>query len=393
MARRRSKEADAALGLGCLIIIVGGFVLSALVAVLGAIASLFLTPIPYVLLAMVAAGYVIHRVREERLKKLYFDAVAAIERLPGSNAASVDRLWASRSTEADLLVLQAALLAQSARNDDALRYLHAAGSKAQRIGALSGGAALWFPGLLEPLWFGGTPATSANLHLAYGQLQALAGRTHEAVQTLAPRLHEPHFAAALGALADAYARAGRLDRAAAVLQQWLYRVADPSIQRDLRYRVAVYLDEAGSSEAAGSELRRVLVSGDYADARQRLQRIDGQRAASRERALVAQDEAAFNDAVARVRDARGPKSRERALEAGLARLQQPHMRELLLLEASRLEVEAVLERVAGLKTKKAKERNLREALDRLLSDDVPDELQREEIAMLQQALGALEAGQ
>lgn len=66
------------------------------------------------------------------------------------------------------------------------------------------------------------------------------------------------------------------------------------------------------------------------------------------------------------------------------------MRDQLLLQASRIEVAAALEKAEGLKTPAAKVRTLSEALDALRSDSVPDHLQLDLIRSLEEAIAKIE---
>ena len=79
------------------------------------------------------------------------------------------------------------------------------------------------------------------------------------------------------------------------------------------------------------------------------------------------------------------------MKEALPKLRDDNLRQQLLLESSRIEVEAVLEKIDSLKTDGAKRRNLVAALDAIRADPVPDELQAAEIAMLEDALRELDA--
>jgi hypothetical protein len=79
-----------------------------------------------------------------------------------------------------------------------------------------------------------------------------------------------------------------------------------------------------------------------------------------------------------------------ALEKALKDIGDGQLRQRLLLEASRVEVAAVLDKVDGLKTPAAKRRNLLAALEELQKDSVPDELQVQQITWLKDALAELE---
>lgn len=97
--------------------------------------------------------------------------------------------------------------------------------------------------------------------------------------------------------------------------------------------------------------------------------------------------------VAKVEAQRGPAGRRAVLAEALCSTGDEASRQRLLLEASRIEVGAVLDKVDGLKTPAAKKRHLKAALDALKSDDVPDELQSQQVSWLEQALEQLEQPQ
>lgn len=93
---------------------------------------------------------------------------------------------------------------------------------------------------------------------------------------------------------------------------------------------------------------------------------------------------------AKLRAASGPATRRTILARALEGISE-NDRKALLLEASRIEVEAVMAKVRGLKTVAAKRRNLEAALLALKQDEVDDELQAQQISWLQRALVELEA--
>lgn len=92
----------------------------------------------------------------------------------------------------------------------------------------------------------------------------------------------------------------------------------------------------------------------------------------------------------RLEAAKGPAARRNALTAALAELPQGPERHQLMLEASRIEVEAVLTKVDSLKTPSAKRRHLEAAIAKLKADELPDELQGEELRWLEAALAELD---
>jgi hypothetical protein len=102
------------------------------------------------------------------------------------------------------------------------------------------------------------------------------------------------------------------------------------------------------------------------------------------------DEQLFRRAIEQLERLKGPAARRNALDGALRGLQQQHMRERLLLEASRIEVNAVLDKVDGLKTVDAKRRNLLTAIEQLENDPVPDHLQAQQLGWLRDALRNLD---
>lgn len=100
---------------------------------------------------------------------------------------------------------------------------------------------------------------------------------------------------------------------------------------------------------------------------------------------------AFAEAVDAIARAKGPATRRNALAKGLERLTDPTQRANLMLEASRIEVAAVLDKVDELKTPGAKRRRLEEALQNLRNDGIPDDLQRQQIEWLEAELKKLYA--
>jgi hypothetical protein len=98
------------------------------------------------------------------------------------------------------------------------------------------------------------------------------------------------------------------------------------------------------------------------------------------------DGQAFLQWVAKIESQRGPAARRAALDAGLRSLRTEEARDRLRLEASKIEVQAALDKVDGLKTPAAKLRTLQAALDAIRSDDVPDALQGEQIGWLEAAI-------
>jgi hypothetical protein len=103
------------------------------------------------------------------------------------------------------------------------------------------------------------------------------------------------------------------------------------------------------------------------------------------------DEQVFLEAVEKLERQKGSASRRAYLESMTAKLSSRTMREKLAIEASRIEVQAVLDKVDTLKTASAKRRHLTAALESLRADDIPDALQAREIEWLEQALASIDS--
>jgi len=132
-----------------------------------------------------------------------------------------------------------------------------------------------------------------------------------------------------------------------------------------------------------------------AQERERLRAAEAEKKAlEHERARIAAEVAHDNDvyekAIARMDTAKGPAGRKGALEAGLRSLRQEHMRERLMLDASRIEVSAALTKAEGLKSSAAKLKTLSEALEAVRNDAIPDHLQLDLIRSLEAAIAQIE---
>ncbi|MGI5865821.1 MAG: HIRAN domain-containing protein [Myxococcales bacterium] len=100
---------------------------------------------------------------------------------------------------------------------------------------------------------------------------------------------------------------------------------------------------------------------------------------------------ALKDLLRDLREATTPRARRKVLEKAAKAGLRDDSREALLLEASKLEVEAALEKAASLKTPQAKRRVLETALAEIKADEVDDEHQAQQIAWLEQALAELDS--
>jgi hypothetical protein len=94
--------------------------------------------------------------------------------------------------------------------------------------------------------------------------------------------------------------------------------------------------------------------------------------------------------LAKLESAKGPATRRNILRAALPSLSSDAARQHLLLEASRIEVDAVLGKVDTLKTTSSKRRALTTAIEEIKSDAIADELQRTQLRLLGEALAELE---
>ncbi|WP_437975482.1 hypothetical protein WMF11_47275 [Sorangium sp. So ce295] len=198
--------------------------------------------------------------------------------------------------------------------------------------------------------------------------------------------------------AEKLGAAGQHDLAAGGFRHALKLPMDEETARAVGYKLAIALEDACKPMQADQEYEAL---GEYEDAPARREAIRAREQARREailaeeeerrqRALRAQEKETLDEALAKLEAAKGPAGRRSAVRFGLERLTLQDLREQLLLEASQIEVDAVLEKVDGLKTAAAKRRHLLAALDAVRSDEVPDELQAQQIRWIEEALAALE---
>ncbi|WP_437603008.1 hypothetical protein WMF28_15400 [Sorangium sp. So ce590] len=410
-------------------------VLAVLAALTGVVALILFAlvmvlriPAVWILLGVGGVGYAIYRVarrfRRERLEVLFLDTVAARH---ASDPRAVELLGALEHRgrhEADAWLLVAADAASRARYQDALAALERAAARVHGIGRLSSGIALAFPGLPAPLSFRPEGGGAGSVEVALAQMHVLAGAPREALGALKLSIADPAYPLGVCALADAHVALGEIDQATMALKQ----AADapncaPELSRSLRYKLARLLEDHESRSAAVREYKALLAQGGQEDAAERLRalraeikqeqrreeearrieeearrieqarRIEEARVeeeARRQRALRAEEQATLEQALAKLEAARGPAGRRSAVRAGLDRLTLQELRDQLLLEASRIEVDAVLEKVDGLKTAAAKRRHLLAALEALRADEIPDDLQAQQIRWIEEALAALE---
>ena len=93
--------------------------------------------------------------------------------------------------------------------------------------------------------------------------------------------------------------------------------------------------------------------------------------------------------VSRIEGYKGPVARRSALERALTEVTNPEQQRQLMQAASRIEVAAVLDKVDSLASVEAKKRNLQNAIDSIHADNVPDELQANELQILEARLRSL----
>lgn len=96
--------------------------------------------------------------------------------------------------------------------------------------------------------------------------------------------------------------------------------------------------------------------------------------------------------IARIESYKGPVARRNALKRVVEEIADPEARRALVLAASKIETAAVLNKVDTLTTIPAKRRHLEKAIAELRADDIPDDLQAEELSTLEAALRSLGQG-
>ncbi len=107
------------------------------------------------------------------------------------------------------------------------------------------------------------------------------------------------------------------------------------------------------------------------------------------KAAVAEDED-YLRWIARIEGARGAASRRAAKEAALRALSRDDLRQRLICEAARIEVQAAFDKADGLKTSAAKLRTLRAAIEAVRAEDVPAEFQSSQVEALEEAIAHIE---
>ncbi len=158
----------------------------------------------------------------------------------------------------------------------------------------------------------------------------------------------------------------------------------------MRYAAARLYEQAGELSSAVHEYGEILAGcAEYEDAVQRRAALWERCEEEKQRAALSRDDAALERAVLRVRAARGPAGRSAAVAKGLTELALPETRGRLRSEALGIEVQAVLDKVAGLRTRAARLRNLQVAILTMDVREVPEEAGRQHMQRLHDALAAL----
>lgn len=348
--RPRGSKNDA----GCLlgILVLAGLGIS--IAVIRALVQLLMTPWPWIGLCLYGAYILTPKLlalhRRKRLELAVLEVVGA--QLDG-DASHLQECLARLNLHAsddEAACLLAAHLAQRAEFDDALAILKPLEDRASPISSRLR-LVLQFPGTALPLALAEQPSAREAARQARDQILRLA-HTPEQVFDSAHPPPSPELAEHL--------RAARFRLEAA--------------EREAEAR--------RQTEAAEQHARRVRQRAEEERAR-----IEAAERAMREAVQHETDAAAR--ASAKIRSAKTSAGRRSALQDGLAVVTSPELRQQLLVEVARAEVEAVLTKASTLKTAKAKRRHLEDALSALRTDSVPDELQAREIAILEQALAEL----
>jgi hypothetical protein len=188
------------------------------------------------------------------------------------------------------------------------------------------------------------------------------------------------------------------ERLAAIKQEHEERIAEIRAVRDERLAEIDERQREASERLAELRLAADAEMEDWAaDARaERLQSRADEESDDGATTAASRDEArenlAFMKWVAAIEAAKGPAGRRAAMDAGVLALTRQEMKDKLMLEGSRIEVQAALDKADGLKTPAAKLRTLRSALDGVRSDSVPDELQAQQIQWLEDAIADVERG-
>jgi hypothetical protein len=99
----------------------------------------------------------------------------------------------------------------------------------------------------------------------------------------------------------------------------------------------------------------------------------------------------FDEAIRRIESAKTSAGRRSALARAQVLKLSPELTARLNLEASRIEVDAALEKADGMKTRASKRRCLQQALEAVRADEVDDALQKDQIRWLEEAIAAVDA--
>lgn len=445
--RARSGGGSAGGASGCLVLVIGFGVL----VVVSTVVKILMTPWPWIALGgyllFVAGRHLLVVHAEQRTR---WAVLATVSAQAGGDAALLRSCLAELAAHSDksceaALLLVAHRIAEGA-HDAAFEVL-------SDLAAIEGevvspqALVLRFPGIPLPVALAGLTSTQEVARIlqqhvlvqmgraqevvntprsphsplmvplaAWVQVEAYAALAHHALaastsqQVLVTGLPPPWANAFLRALAHAHEAEGRWGEAAEAWQQ-LAGAGDMQADASLQAARAKVADIADANRRRADALAEAQAMHDEAERRRAAELAEQRRrdadalalrdAARREVERQATLERARVEAIARevevvsrssdkILAAKTPAGRRSALQAGLASLTSPERRQELLAVAARADVEAVIAKAAALKSVKAKRRHLEEALAALRADIVPDELQAQEIALLEQSLDALE---
>lgn len=269
-----------------------------------------------------------------------------------------------------------------------------------------------FPGIPVPIRLMELTDLEAARRVLREHLLAVSGRASEVVRTMKTPDSPELIPISTWVLAEAHVALQDHQLATATLKQAVdaLHAAHPAWTRAYRRMLASEYELLGFLENA-IQVWRVLAGEGDGEAKSRMQvaqqKLEVRQRDERQRAIDAAEQrraaeeahaqaeadrrelAAAARTSAKVKGAKTPAGRRSALQSGLLEISSPELRQQLTLEAARAEVEAVLVKATTLKTTKTKRRHLEDALTALRADEIPDELQEQEIALLEKALADL----
>ncbi len=159
------------------------------------------------------------------------------------------------------------------------------------------------------------------------------------------------------------------------------------------YCTAFMTANSGKLVNVTPEARQLLASA-LEDRRNELEDRRSQLLEEHQAAVVDRAQALEDDAyvrwIGRIENAHGPTVRRAEKEAALRALTRSDLREKLVLEAARIEVQAALEKAEALKSRASKMRTLRAALEAVKGEPLPEELQASHLESLEEAIAEVE---